>query len=761
MVGGIPMFRKSIIYLILSLLVVLPVLGVFADQVSAASSRVAIIKEMKGTIKVKKAGGSKEFTAFAKMSLNEGDILTTGGSSSAVLQFANGTSEDDKMTVSSSTTMSFSKLSNSKGTSTKVSMFNGSAWVDVKSITSKDDEFSLETPTVIMGVRGTHLLVSVDPETGATHLTVAAGVVNASTKDSDGSKENKDIYPTQNALFTNDKQSGDTEITIAPVDLELLIKQSDTIIVQAILESAAAIIAENEHYVKQYEDNGVPGNLGSTKDDLARFKSNTENLLGAIADQAIKSGVLSQERLDQILAEVQSQSGITVDLTKKNLQLTDEEQKQKEAQRLKDEEAKKQAQEQKKQEEADRKKNEEMLKKLNDERKAKDEANKKAAGEKLKKAEGEYEKQLGTAEKQRYEDAKKQREPEKQASSFPSPTPAGPQSPIISNHAPIAVGRALEFSYNSPYTFNLGASDVDGDNLTYILGVPTHGTITSLANGKFSFTPPSTEFYSSVSFNFKVNDGKTDSDAVTVTINIVEPDEVTLIDGITEMSIDSSENLTLNQMFYNSFYVNSEQVIDELSMILNVEAPVVSIGITARDGSVVSAYWNAGSNGENANLSLTDLQPGLNSYTLYLYDNLVNTIETINLAVINGPNVIYGLTSWNSWESDVPMQWFPDNELEDIYYGSAYHTDSNSSVNLRMFFEYGRVIDVQLVQDPDMPNTMTSNIDTLNLSVISFYQFVLNDFSEQGVYHYNLIVTNNNNDKYVYDLFLDYGTTPP
>jgi hypothetical protein len=490
MVGGIFMFRKSIIYFILSLLVVLPVLGVFADQASAASSRVAVIKEMKGTVKVKKSGGSKEFTAFAKMSLNEGDILTTGGSSSAILQFANGTSEDDKMTVSSSTTLTFSKLSNSKGTSTKVSMFNGSAWVDVKSITSKNDEFSLETPTAIMGVRGTHLLVSVDPETGATHLTVAAGVVSASSKDSDGSKESKDIYPTQNALFSDNKQGAGSEITVAPVDLELLMKQSDTSIVQAILENAAAIIAENEHYVKLYEDNGVPNNLGNTQDDLARFKSNTENLLGAIADQAVKSGILSQERLDQIITEVQSQSGITVDLTKKSLQSTDEEQKQKEAQRLKDDEAKKQVDDRKKQEEADRKKMEETLNKLNDERKAKEEANNKAAEEKLKKAQEEYEQQLAAAEKQRFDDSKKQREAEQQLSASPSPslspTPSPTPSPVPTSSptpspSPTPSQTPTKSDDTSLSSVMVGGVSLTNVGNTYITEVPYETVSTTIA----------------------------------------------------------------------------------------------------------------------------------------------------------------------------------------------------------------------------------------------------------------------------------------
>lgn len=187
---------RSIVRLLIFVLVSLPVLGALGKEASAATSRVAVIKEMKGSVKVKKAGGSKEFTAFAKMSLNEGDVLAVGSDSSAILQFANGTSEDDRMTVASNSKLTFSKLSDKDGTTTKVSLFNGSVWVDVKSIENEEDKFTLETPTSIMGVRGTHLLVNVDPVSGATRLTVAAGVVSAQTTDAN-EPQTQEVIPTK------------------------------------------------------------------------------------------------------------------------------------------------------------------------------------------------------------------------------------------------------------------------------------------------------------------------------------------------------------------------------------------------------------------------------------------------------------------------------------------------------------------------------------------------------------------------------------
>lgn len=401
--------------------------GSFGNSADAASSRVAIIKELKGTVKVKKAGGAKEFTAFAKMSLNQGDILSTGTGSSAVLQFANGTAEDDKMTVSANTRLTFSKLSDRNGTTTKVSMWSGSAWADVKSITSENDEFKLETPTAVMGVRGTHLLVSVDPTTGDTRLIVAAGVVRTETTGS-GDRQVKNVYPTQRALITDADEEQPGDIYVAPVDLSLLMSQSDENIVSAILGSAAEIMDENKRFSDQYTQEGLPEPLGETPADLERFKTNTENLLGAIADQAVKSGLLTQERLDRIVSEVKEQSGLTIDLSKKQLDITEEDKKKQEEQRRLEAEQKKKAEEQRQKELERRSAEEALLKQLEEAKKKQAEANKKAEEEKKKKALETYESGLSDAEKARYEREKKNREAELGVPS-PSPSPSPGSNP--------------------------------------------------------------------------------------------------------------------------------------------------------------------------------------------------------------------------------------------------------------------------------------------------------------------------------------------
>src|SRR5690606_38493222 len=102
-------------------------LTVNIGSADAATSRVAIISKLEGTVEVQKSGGKKKLKGFKNMSLNEGDVVSTGSKSSVELKFSNGTSTDDTLVLESNTTVTFSKLSNRNGTVTKVKMKNGKA----------------------------------------------------------------------------------------------------------------------------------------------------------------------------------------------------------------------------------------------------------------------------------------------------------------------------------------------------------------------------------------------------------------------------------------------------------------------------------------------------------------------------------------------------------------------------------------------------------------------------------------------------------
>ncbi len=394
--------RQSLIRLMVLLLVVVPFLGVWANESSAASTRVAVIKELKGTVKVKKAGGSKEFTAFAKMSLNEGDVLSVGSSGSAVLQFANGTSEDDKMTVGDNTKLSFSKLSNKKGTTTKVSMWSGSAWVDVKSIANKDDQFTLETPTAVMGVRGTHFMTTVNPVTGSTKLSVGAGIVSMTPPVPSGTKPPLPqlIYPSYSSILTLPVGTGLPKIDIAPFDPSTLVNQAGAALIEAMLKASIEIQQENARLMSQYTKD-----LGILQPDLDRIQNNINHLVSVIVNQALTENIIQQAAIDKIQEELLKNVGQKIDLSIKELQLTNEEKRKQEIQREAEKKAKEEA-EKKKQEEAQAR-NKELVEKI----KKQQEEQKKAAEEAIKKKQEaafiKYESQLDEAGKKRLQEDKR------------------------------------------------------------------------------------------------------------------------------------------------------------------------------------------------------------------------------------------------------------------------------------------------------------------------------------------------------------------
>ncbi|SFB47257.1 FecR family protein [Cohnella sp. OV330] len=411
------MIRKYGLTLLAALLVLLPVSAAFGGEAHAASSsRIAVIKQLSGDVQVQKAGGSKQFKAFAKLSLNQGDKLITGSKGSAVLQFANGTSEDDKFTVGENATLTFSKLSDKKGTVTKVSMLKGTAWVDVKSIKSQDDDFKLETPTAIMGVRGTAFFARVNPATGGTNTAVMSGVVRFTSekaeKTGSGSGESTggagtsgaktiDLYPTQQISLEPTSGVDLRELTTL-VDIEDIVKNASPEVIEAILRSKAKVDEENRQTVEKFKQTGVPSDL---QQQLEQFIQNTQELLGVIAKQAIEQKKLDEQQVKKIEEQEKTSFGLDKDQLS---QLSDKEKaKQEKARQLAEEAAKKKAAEEaaKLKELAD-KINASALKAIEAAKQAQAQANRLAAEAAKRKAEEELLKKLNEQQKQQYQQDK-------------------------------------------------------------------------------------------------------------------------------------------------------------------------------------------------------------------------------------------------------------------------------------------------------------------------------------------------------------------
>ena len=108
------------------------------------------------------------------------------------------------------------------------------------------------------------------------------------------------------------------------------------------------------------------------------------------------------------------------------------------------------------------------------------------------------------------------------------------------NDAPTATAQTVSVNEDTEVTITISGSDSDGDNLTYkISSLPSNGTLYQTSDGStkgsaISSTPTTVSdnnrrlIYISATngngnghgnFGFKVNDGTSDSDEATVTIN--------------------------------------------------------------------------------------------------------------------------------------------------------------------------------------------------------------------------------------------------
>jgi len=289
------------------------------EAAAAGATRVAVVTSLKGTVQVKKAGGSKYFNAFKNMSLNEGDTITTGKNSSVVLELASSKADQDSITIGENSQVQFTKLKEDTGTKAKMSVWAGSLWVKVKSISNAEDTFEVETPTAIMGVRGTHFILAVDPVTGITTLVVASGVMAANSTHSSvtgaatGPKSVVNVYPAQQLEVDADAQTEDARALVQPADPEALVFTLPPDIIEAMVTNMADIQQENEQLAQQLAsavEQGVAAPdpnanlLLVSSDDLAAYTQNMTALVIVVLAEAVNQGVLPEETARNIVEQI-------------------------------------------------------------------------------------------------------------------------------------------------------------------------------------------------------------------------------------------------------------------------------------------------------------------------------------------------------------------------------------------------------------------------------------------------------------------------
>jgi len=439
--------KTSFIALIMSFVIVFGLASsVLAKPAQAKTVRLAIVSSLSGSVTVKKGGGSKVYDAYTNMSLNQGDTIYTGSDSSVVLAVGE---DDAEMTIGANAEFNISDLAGKdSGKKSKLKMWAGSMWVKVKSLAGSDDEFEVETPTAVMGVRGTHFFVGVDPKTGKTTMAVAAGKVSASTvtnsqNDGQQSKETF-LYPTQQISLDSRDEVDDLSVKVEPIDIKDIVDQASPEVLEAIVKDKESIDKENQEFVDKKKaelNNNAPGTTDEnstfavgSQDELNKVSGNLDNLVGNFAKQAVTDNKVSKEKMDQIVSEANAKiggDGKKLDLNNvKDLDKTAGVDPEKEKQRQ-TELAKAEAAKQKKQEE-EAKKLADLQQKLNAVVKSIQEANKKAEEAKKQaeadakaKAEAELLKKLSDADKAKYNADKSKATPAPTPMPTPSSSPSG------------------------------------------------------------------------------------------------------------------------------------------------------------------------------------------------------------------------------------------------------------------------------------------------------------------------------------------------
>lgn len=223
----------------------------FPQVIQAEDAVRAKIQEIKGDVFVKKGGGQREFAAFENMQVAQGDWVRTGPASSAKIVYEDG----NQTVIDANTKINIQRLTGSpKGKETSVKLFAGGVWSKIKKMLNIGDSYEVETPTAVMGVRGTLYLVSV-AENGKVSVDVLEGAVAAGANNDPASGGTSFLVGTGSSL--NVGASGQTGAQ-APIDIATLVESvSPTVlvsIVNDIVERARDIEEQTRQALNQTQN---------------------------------------------------------------------------------------------------------------------------------------------------------------------------------------------------------------------------------------------------------------------------------------------------------------------------------------------------------------------------------------------------------------------------------------------------------------------------------------------------------------------------
>jgi len=273
--------------------------SMFAGTTFGASARYAVATDVVGTVKVTKAGGTKEIRIYEGMALNEGDTITVEEGSSVTLKLAD---RDEEIVLDNEFRGALSSLKESAGggKETAVKTWAGSFLNMVRSLLGTNDTYQVETPTAVMGVRGTHFMVSIDPITGLPTMSVSAGKVETHPSGAPGNPVL--LLPAQQITLYPNTYGTDPAAGIEYIDPSSLVGTAGPSVIAALLKNKANIDRENEEMLSDVNNTSGSSTLDIQDEEiLEAYRKNVDAMLHQVLKNAAGSGKLTEEQVQEIV----------------------------------------------------------------------------------------------------------------------------------------------------------------------------------------------------------------------------------------------------------------------------------------------------------------------------------------------------------------------------------------------------------------------------------------------------------------------------
>lgn len=271
----------------------------FTMEAEAATSRVAKVISVSGDVQVTKAGGKKPYKAFKNLYLNQGDHLKTGSDANVVLEVED---RKDEVTVGPNSSLYVSKLQEDEGKNTSFKVWSGSMWVKASTLLETDDSFEVETPTAVMGVRGTNFGVDVNAVKSA--VLVGSGIVQVETKTlaetTSSEPDRYYVFPTQQLNVLTDPVTQNIETYQTVTNIEQVVQQADPAILKAVLANAEVIAEENRGIIDRFQSGTLSVPVPTDLEDRQAAENFAANALvfpTVVAVQSVTKQKLTEQEI--------------------------------------------------------------------------------------------------------------------------------------------------------------------------------------------------------------------------------------------------------------------------------------------------------------------------------------------------------------------------------------------------------------------------------------------------------------------------------